>query len=331
MTIVLVLGATGFIGGHIALAALRQGWQVRALRRRTGAIGHLGRSPVLWSDGDLDRPESLPPAFEGVEIVFHAAGYYPRSNDPVHCQVAFSVRQTRSVLEAAHRAGVARLVYVSSLTTIGRPPPDEDRLADERDHYVPGTLARSAYYECKYAMESEVLRADSSVPCVVVSPTAVFGPGDVHLTLARLLLALARGWGVAWLPAEVNAVDVRDVAEATVRAAQLGRPGERYLLGGHNLSVRQLMELTCRTAGVPPPRFQIPLWLIDRVISITDHFPPLNLAGNHLRAIRQWQGYNCEKARHELGLSTRPLETTMRDAFDWLASQGHKLPPRSVV
>ncbi len=331
MTTALVLGATGFIGGHIARAALGRGWQVRGLRRRPGAVGHLGQESIAWFDGDLDAPDSLQPAFDGADVVFHAAGYYPKSGEPVHRHLARALRQTRSVLDASRRAAVPRLVYISSLTTIGTPPPGAGRLADERDRYLPGSLPRSAYYEGKYAMESEVLRGDHGVPVVVLNPTAVLGPGDVHLTLARLLLAIGRGWALAWLPAELNVVDVRDVAQAVVRAAEAGRPGERYLLGGHNLSLHRLLSIACRMAGVPPPRFGLPLWCVDAVVLLSDLVPPLRFAANHLRAIRLWQPYNCEKARRVLGLSPRPLEATLRDSFDWLAAQGYRMRDRSVV
>lgn len=331
MTTALVLGATGFIGGHIARAALSRGWQVRGLRRRPGAVGHLDEDAIDWFKGDLDDPQSLSPAFHGADIIFHAAGYYPQTGDPVHLHMARALRQTRNVLEAAHKAAASRLVYISSLTTIGTPPPGESRLADERDRYLPASLHRSAYYECKYAMESEVLRADNEVPAVVVCPTAVFGPGDVHLTLARLLLAVARGWVMAWLPACLNVVDVRDVAEATLRAAEIGLPGERYLLGGHNLSLQQFLTTASHLAQVPPPRFRLPLWFVDALVLGSDLLPSMRFLGNHLRAIRLWQPYNCQKAQHVFGLSPRPLESTLRDAFDWLAAQGYRTRRQSVV
>jgi dihydroflavonol-4-reductase len=314
MTTALVLGATGFIGGHIALAALRQGWDVRGLRRSPQATGHIGSAPLKWFQGDLDRPESLRAAFEGARIVFHAAGYYPRSGRRIPQQVAHSVRQTRAVVEACRGAGCERLIYTSTLTTIGNPRPPT-RLADERDLYEPGSLARSAYYESKYAMESEVLRAAASLPVVVLNPTAVFGPGDRPGGLASILAAVGRGWGVAWVEAAINVVDVRDVAEAHVRAAHVGRPGERYILGGHNLAVRELLTLVARLAGVPPPRLRLSLGLIDVIVWIGDRIPPLDVAGNHLRAIRQWQGYDCSKAARELGIEPRSLEETMRDAL----------------
>lgn len=315
MTTVLVLGATGFIGGHIALAALRQGWEVRGLRRTPRSTGHVGEASLNWFPGDFNEPESLAPAFDGAEIVFHAAGYYPRSSGKVGDQVAHSVRQTRTVIEACRRAGCRRLVYTSSLTTIGEPQPPGSRLADERDLYIPGSLARAAYYECKFAMESEVLRAAASLPVIVTNPTAVFGPGDRPGGLASILNAVARGWGLVWIQAQTNVVDVRDVAEAHVRAAVAGRPGERYILGGHNLTLRELLAHAARVANVRPPRLRLPLAWIDLAVWLGDLFPPLDLAGNHLRAVRHWQGYDCTKAARELGLRPRPLDETLRDTL----------------
>jgi dihydroflavonol-4-reductase len=321
---VLVLGATGFIGGHIALAAIEQGWRVRGLRRVADAKGHIAQTEVSWYEGDIDHRDSLAQAFEDVELVFHAAGYYPRHSRNVPFHVAHALKQTRNVVMAARRAEVSRLVFTSTLTTIGIPPSGEKRLADERDHYLPGSLARSAYYECKYAMESDVLRAAASgLPAVIVNPTAVFGPGDLNLTLGGALLAVARGWMVAWLPAQINVVDVRDVAQAQIRASEVGRIGERYILGGHNTSLRELMNMAAEIAEVRPPRFEIPLGLVDLIVGLEDRIPPLDLLGNHLRAVHQWQGYNCGKSQRELGMIPRPLEVTLREALDWFRAHGH--------
>jgi dihydroflavonol-4-reductase len=321
---VLVLGATGFIGGHIARAAVARGWEVRGLRRRPGAVGHLEQLQVRWFDGDLDQPQSITSAFQDVEIIFDAAGYYPVDNRAVSGHVIRAVRRTRTVLNACREADVVRLVFTSSFSTIGHPPSHENRMADERDHYVPGSLHRSAYYECKYAMESEILRAAASgVPALVVNPTTVLGPGDHHLALGRVLLAVARGWVRGWLEAEVNAVDVRDVAQAQVRAAEVGQPSQRTILGGHNIALRDLLALAARVASAPPPRFRIPLWLIDVIVALTDRIPRVGLMGNHLRAVRFWQGYNCEKARRELGLTPRSLEETLSDALQWYREHGY--------
>lgn len=332
MTRALVLGAAGFIGGHIARQALDLGWEVRGLRRRPGAFGHLDpAAPLRWFDGDLDRPATLPAAFDGVEIVFHAAAFYPRSTRAVPRQVARAVRQTRSVLDACRAAGIRRLVYTSSLSTIGPPPPGADRPADERDHYTPGRHPRSAYYECKYAMESEVLRAAADPEVVVLCPTAVFGPGDVHRAMGGLLLAVAAGRVPFWFEAAVNAVDVRDVAAAHLRAAQVGRPGERTILGGHNLRLRELLRAAAEVAGVAPPRLRLALAALDLAVALDDALPFGRGLGNHLRAVREWPFYDSRKAARELGLQPRPLADTLRDALAWYASRTARPDPLPVV
>ncbi len=316
----LVLGATGFIGGHIAAAALAQGWAVRGLRRNPTSTGHLGNEPIEWMGGNLHDADSLDRAMEGIEVVFHAAAFYPRRAKPGEAQkhMEYARREIDNVLSAATRAGVKRFVYTSTLTTIGHPQPSETRLADERDIYKPGDQPKSSYAEAKSLMENAVLAAaQNRFPAVVLNPTAVFGPGDVHLTLGSLLITAAKGRAICWLPVTINAVDVRDVATAHIQAAVVGRIGERYIIGGNNLSAREAITIANRVAGKAPPRFEIPLAAIDVLVRIGDALPFLPLPSNHLRGVRGWQGYNTEKARRELGLRARPFEDTVRDALTW--------------
>ncbi len=323
---VLVLGATGFIGGHIARAALDAGWEVRGLRRRANYRGHLGDAPVSWVRGNLRDYASLRLAMDRMDVVFHAAAFYPTDGNPrkVRQQVETAEREIQNVLAAALAAKVGRFVYISSLSTIGHPPPGEDRLADERDVYLPGTLPKSAYYEAKIAMEQIVMEtvAAQKFPVVVLNPTAVFGPGDVNLTLGSLLISIARGQAVAWLPGTINVVDVRDVAAASISAVERGAIGERYILGGHNYSVKDAMTLAANVAGVNLPRFEIPLWALKSVVALGDTLPFLPVPANHLRTVEHWQGYNCEKARRELGLTARPFRETVADALVWFRENG---------
>ncbi len=320
----LILGATGFIGGHIALAALEAGWNVRGLRRNPQSTGHLGEALVEWVNGDLNEQTSLKEALRGIEIVFHAAAYYPQEGNPrkVPQQVEYAKREIQSVLAAAKEAGVRRLIYTSTLSTIGHPRPEENRLADERDVYQPGTLPDSGYYEAKIAMENAVIAADKNgLDVIVLNPTAVFGPGDVHLTMGQLLIMVARGQALAWLPGEINVVDVRDVAQAHIAAVDSGLSGERYILGGHNFTVKEALEETARIAGANPPRFEIPMRLIKALVFLSDIIPALPLPSNHLRALPLWQGYNIHKAKADLRLSPRPFSETVQDALEWFRKE----------
>lgn len=320
----LVLGATGFIGGQIARAALDGGWEVRALRRNPKSVGDLEGLPIEWVAGNITNSASLRAAMQGVEIVFHAAAYYPSGTHPrqVPAAVAHARQEIETVLNALRAAQVPRLIFTSTLSTIGQPPPGEKRLADERDTYSPGSMPKNAYYECKIAMENAVLAAND-IDAVVLCPTAVFGPGDVHLTMGKLLISVARGRVPAWLPGIINAIDVRDVAATHIIAAQHGQRGERYILGGHNFTVEEALRQAARAANVTEPRFEIPLWVTRILVTLDDALPFISISGNHLRALPHWQGYNTAKAQTKLGLKPRPFEETARDALSWFEQKGY--------
>jgi dihydroflavonol-4-reductase len=262
-----------------------------------------------------------------VDVVFHAAAFYPTRSKPdeVESQVAYAVDEIERVLLAARQANVGRFIYTSSLTTIGQPHNGKIRLADENDFYIPGTLKKSAYYESKIAIEARVLEAArAGFPAIVVNPTAVFGPGDVHLTLGKILLAIKRGYVIAWVPVTTNVIDVRDVASGHLAAAQKGHVGERYILGGYNMSVKTIIDTVSAQFNIKPPRFEISIRTIERLVNLVDHIPFLS-TGNHMRAIPLWKGYNTEKARNELDLRPRPFEQTIADAIDWFRENGIKI------
>lgn len=312
----LVLGSTGFIGGHIAIAALEAGWFVRALRRDPQRTGMLTDLPVEWVTGDLDAPEGLASTFSDINVVFHAAGYYPLDSKNVPAQVAHSMQQTANVVDLVRKSRVKRLVYTSSYTTMVPPISKADTLADESDYYQPGMLARSAYYECKFAMEHLLLNTHhKGLDVVILNPTLVLGPGGDSRGTGAMFMAMARGWVRVWLPAKINAVDVRDVAQAHFNAVGRGTSGERYLLGGHNLMLRQLIEMVAQMAGVRKPGVKLPLFLIDLLVWMEDHIPGVNSYANHLRAIRHWPYFTNARARRKLEIEFRPLEDTISEAL----------------
>ncbi|RMF27392.1 MAG: NAD-dependent epimerase/dehydratase family protein [Chloroflexi bacterium] len=328
----LVLGGTGFIGGQIARAALEAGWSVRVLRRRPGAVGALGdrADEIAWVEGRLEDREALRAAMAGCDLVFHTAAYYPQDSQGIEGHVRRGLAQITQVLEAVRAVGVPRLIYTSSLTTIGLPT-EPGRLADERDAYRPGSLP-SAYYETKYAMEQAVLRAAAQgLDAVVLCPTAVFGPGDVKPTTGRILLAVARsglplgpGKRVGLFPyvhAWINVVDVRDVAAAHLAAAERGRSGERYIVGGHNLTLREALTTVARTVGIRPLWLPLPRSLVLGAVRLAVRLDlPLS---EHLRGLSHWQPLSTVKAEQLLGLRPRPFEETIRDAIAWFRQEGY--------
>jgi len=322
---VLVLGAAGFIGGHIAKKADQAGWQVSGLRRNPNSVGHLQDLNISWLEGDLTNYPSLLNAMSGMDYVFHAAGSYPVDGNPhnVSRHIKEASEQMKNVIRAVREARVKRLIYTSSLTTIGLPPAGENRLADERDFYQQGTLPDNGYYEAKSVMENLALEASGvGYDIVILNPTLVFGPGDTHLSTGEILVMIARGKAPAVPPGEINIVDVRDAAEAHINAARIGKSGQRYILGGANYPIKEAAAIIATIADVKPPSLTLPSWMIDLYIKAGDALPFIPYAPFQLRAYQHWQGYNTDKARNELGLTSRFLEETARDSIKWFADQG---------
>ena len=318
---VLVLGATGCIGGQIARAACKVGWEVHGLRRREGAVGAVGDLPVTWYDGDLSDVVSLESAMQGCEVLFHAAGYAAYAERSIPRAVRFAVEQMRVVLGAARNAGVRRVVYTSSLTTIGPSPSGSNRLADERDGYLPGSTSNT-YYESKWAMEHEALRATlSGLPVVILCPTAVFGPGDVKPSTSELLLHLAKGRLPVGVDAMTNIVDARDVALAHVRAATQGSPGERYIIGGHNLNVGEALREAAEVLGIRPARWILSLKTMAGLLRVADVLRlPIPAT---MRGMPYWMALNGEKGKQTFGYTPRPFADTVRDTVDWYREHGY--------
>ncbi|RLC97712.1 MAG: hypothetical protein DRI46_12530 [Chloroflexi bacterium] len=323
---ILVLGATGFLGGHIARKAHLAGWEVHGFRRDPQSQGHLEDLPVHWHTGTLEDYPALLEAMTGMEYVFHAAASYPKGGNPslVRDNVKAGMAQMKNVIRATREAGIKRLIYTSSLTTIGSPPPGEERLADERDFYQQGSLPDNGYHEVKFAMEKLALEAVGvGYDIVILNPALVLGPGDVHLSTGEIVVAIARGKAIGVPPGDINIIDVRDAAEAHINAARIGRTGQRYILGGGNYTIMEAVGTIANIADVSPPKFYLPTWVIDLYINIADALPFIPYPPDHLRAYHTWQGFNTAKARQELDLRSRMLEETARDSIKWFSERGY--------
>lgn len=326
MTLALVLGSTGCIGANLVRATLAAGWEVRAFHRPTSQTWMLEGLDVEHVTGDLGDRASLVAAMQGCDVVFHAAAYYPLHSLDMAASLRRAVQEMRHVLQAAAETRVKRLVYTSTLTTLG-PPSEPHRLSNEEDFYLPGST-RSAYFESKWAMEAEAWRAAAEgLPIIIVNPTAVFGPWDVKPTTGQILLQIARGRVPVWLDLELNVVDARDVAQGQLLAAERGRIGRRYILGGENLSLRQALTIAAQEAGARPPRWRVSLKLVEagvRLGEAVSHLPLIHpLPLEHLKTIREWRAIDTTRARQELGFTSRPFVDTVRDTLAWFREHGY--------
>jgi dihydroflavonol-4-reductase len=317
---VAVTGATGFVGSHVALALVAVGARVTALVRPTSDASRLRNAGVRCVVAPLEDPRALAAACIGMEIVFHVAGAVDFAGDWAAVRCA-NVAGTRHVLEGARAAGVRRVVYTSSIVAVGaskKPTPLDEKASWNLERYgVPYVTTKR---------EAEVLALGASGPgleVVAVNPACVIGPDD--FTSSEFGTLCKRFWR-GRLPFHFggghNYVDVRDVAWGHLLAARLGRPGERYLLPGHNRSSTAFFADLARAAGRVIPRLRLPDRLGVLIASIEERFrnrlrrrpghrPYLTTAQARLLGLYFY--YDGAKARRELGYEPRPLTRTLAD------------------
>ena len=254
----LVTGATGFVGSAVLRALIRRGEPVRALVRPSSSLRLLEGLPVQIVTGDLDEPASCRGALRGCDALFHVAADYRLWVPQPEPMYRTNVDGTRELLLAGAEAGVKRIVYTSSVATLGL---RADRLPS--DETTPATLADMIghYKRSKFLAEQAVreLVAGSGLPAVIVNPSAPVGPADARPTpTGRVVLEAARGRIPAFVDTGLNLVHVDDVAEGHLLAFEHGRIGERYILGGDNLSLREMLVEIAGLVDRKPPRLQLP-------------------------------------------------------------------------
>ena len=321
MSRALVLGSTGHIGAHIVRALLAEGHQVRAAYRNPQFLHVLDGLPVERVRVDLDSLEGLSRAADGCPWVFHAAGYYPARRDRREAAMARAVGAARRVFEELRQAAPERLVFTSSASTIRRVP---GRLATEQDAEAwPLDGRHPLYAAVKIAMEREALRASAEgLPVVIVNPSVCIGEYDAHRFSGRAILLFAKTRLPFYIDYTLNAVYTGDVGVGHVRAAQRGRAGERYLLAGQNIALKEFAALVARAAGVSPPRWRVPYRFAFAAASILElvarlaRTEPL-LPRSAVQSSRQGPGLDARKARTELGLPQTPLDEAVRRALSW--------------
>jgi dihydroflavonol-4-reductase len=316
----LVTGATGFVGAAVARALLRSDWQVRVLVRSGSNRRNLEGLPVESMLGELGDVPSLERALMGCEALFHVAAEYSLwTREPERLYLA-NVEGTRNLVSAAARLKVPRIVYTSSVATLGlraEAPSDESVTATLDD--MIGHYKRSKYLAEQWVLES----ARAGVPVVIVNPSAPVGPGDVKPTpTGRLVLDAATGRMPAYVDTGLNIVHVDDVAEGHVLAWRHGRIGERYILGGTDLSLRDILTIIARLVGRTPPRVRLPLAVAlplaygaEAVAHLTGRESRITIDG--VRMARHHMFFSSAKAAAELGYRWRSAEDSLGDAVRW--------------
>jgi dihydroflavonol-4-reductase len=322
----LVTGATGFVGAAVARALLREGWDVRVLVRAGSDRGNLLHLALETVVGDLtDRP-SLDGALVDCAGLFHvAADYRLGARDPQQLYRT-NVEGTRNILEAARQAGVERAVYTSSVATMGIPA--DGSPGDERTPV--GLAAMIGHYKrSKYLAEQLVLEAaQDGFPVVIVNPSTPIGPGDVKPTpTGQVVLDAAAGRMPAYVDTGLNIVHVDDVAAGHLLAFQRGRTGERYILGGQDMTLREILFHIARLVGRKPPRVRLPYaavlpiaYVAEAMAKVTGQSGRVTLEG--VRMSRKRMFFSSAKAVRDLGYSWRPPVKALEDAVGWFRERG---------
>jgi dihydroflavonol-4-reductase len=323
-----VTGATGFLGSHVARVLADQGADLRLLVRPTSNLKNLEGLTAETATGDLRDGASLEKAMSGCDTVFHvAADYRLWVRDPDEMYRS-NVGGTRTLLEAAKKNGVGRVVYTSSVATVGFTsdgrPADEDSpvsLADMIGHYK-----RSKFMAEQVALE--VGRAGMHV--VTVNPTTPIGEQDVKPTpTGRIVVDFLKRKFPAYVETGLNLVDVRECARGHVAALENGRSGERYILGGEDLTLKQILDKLGQITGLPSPKIKLP-YIFAFAAGIVDEAVTGFLLRREPRATvdtvrmgKKKMFASSAKAERELGWKRVPIDSALRRAVEWFRANGY--------
>lgn len=331
---VLVTGGSGFVGSHLVRLLLEEGEEVRVLVRPSSPPDNLTGLDVLCTPGDLRDPSSLERAVRGCRQVYHCAADYRLWTPDPQDLYRVNVDGTENLLKSCREAQVERVVVTSSVAAVGIP---EDGTPGNEETPVGLKDMIGHYKRSKFLAEEVAMRfAAEGDPVVVVNPSTPVGPGDLKPTATgRILTDFLNGRMPAYVETGLNLVPVEDVARGHILAARRGLPGRRYILGGQDMTLKEILDLLAEITGLPAPGFEIPLWLASCIAHVDTFFnasllrrePRVPLEGVRMACKRMW--FDSGRARSELGYEPGPVRPALERAVRWFVEHGHApVPPR---
>jgi dihydroflavonol-4-reductase len=326
--LVFVTGATGFVGSHVARVLAERGADLRLLVRAGSNPRNIEALKADRAIGDLRDPASLESAMAGCDVVFHVAADYRlwvRDPEQMYCS---NVEGTRAVLAAARKNGVRRVVYTSSVATMGFS--SNGHSADEESpvalENMIGPYKRSKFMAEKVAIEA----GRSGMDVVVVNPSTPVGEQDIKPTpTGRIVVDFLKKNFPAYVDTGLNLVDVDACARGHVAALEKGRSGQRYILGGENLTLKQILDKLAAITGLPSPRVRVP-YIVALATGVVDEVVTGRIFGREPRATidavrmgRKKMFVSSVKAERELSWQTVPVDDALRRAVDWFRTNGY--------
>src|SRR5713101_2540302 len=321
-----VTGATGFVGSHVARALAEQGADLRLLVRADSNRKNIEDLKADLFTGDLRDPASLEKGIAGCDVIFHvAADYRLWVRDPDEMYRA-NVEGTRAILEAARKNNVRRVVYTSSVATMGF---TQNALSDENSpvalENMIGPYKRSKFMAEQVAIEA----AHSGLDVVIVNPSTPVGECDIKPTPSgRIVVDFLKKKFPAYVYTGLNLVDVKECARGHISALEKGRSGERYILGGENLTLKQILDKLAAITGLPSPRIRVP-YVLALATGVVDELVTGRIRGREPRATidavrmgREKMFVSSAKAERELGWKIVSVDDALRRAVEWFQSEG---------
>ena len=325
---VFITGATGFVGGHVARSYAAEGASLRLLTRQTSRLDSLAGIDAEMVTGDLRAPEKLRAALTGCDALVHvAADYRLWVRDPKEMYAA-NVDGTRELLKLAREVGVQRVVYTSSVATMGF---KTDGTIVNEDTPVALADMIGHYKRSKFLAEQEAIQAARAGQHVIIlNPTTPIGPGDAKPTpTGRIIVDFLNKKFPAYVDTGLNLVDVAEVARMHVVALERGTPGERYILGGENLTLKQILDRMSSITGLPSPTMKVP-HAVAMIFAFFDEAITGRLRGKEPRATveavrmgKKMMFAASAKAERELGFEVLPIYPALRSAIDWFIAHGY--------
>jgi dihydroflavonol-4-reductase len=328
-----VTGATGFLGSHVARVLAEQGAELRLLVRPTSDLRNIQDLKADRVEGDLRDSASIEKALSGCDVAFHvAADYRLWVRDP-DAMYRSNVEGTRSLLEAARKQGVARVVYTSSVATMGFTSGSSSKNGYVADETSPVSLADMIghYKRSKFMAEQVAIdAARSGVDVVIVNPTTPIGERDIKPTpTGRIVVDFLKRKFPAYVETGLNLVDATECARGHIQALEKGRSGERYILGGENLTLKQILDRLAAITGLKSPTVKLP-YFFALATGVVDEMVTGRLLGKEPRATidavrmgRKMMFVSSAKAERELGWRTVPVGAALRRSVEWFQANGY--------